>query len=162
MTHPDGMPDRLAPRADGTRPRSDVRAESSSEPREDSVRVTAVDGAPEPPLQHDTGSDGQLTPGADLASEPPLLPAGEQERLQREWERVQRGFIDDPRAAADAAAAVAADAVDAVSRGLQVRLKELDAWQDDVSGDTEMLRTVVRGYRDLITSLSGGARGALV
>lgn len=104
-----------------------------------------------------TASDGNLTPGS--GETPPVLalvsPA-EHERLQADWDRAQLGFIDDPRAATEGAAEIAAAAVKAVTRSLAARLGELDAWQNDASGaDTELMRKAMRGYRDLIGSLTG-------
>ena len=105
----------------------------------------------------ETASDGNLTPSSGEA--PPVLALvspDEHERLKAEWDRVQLGFIDDPRAATEGAAEVAAAAVKAVTRSLAARLGELDAWQNDTSGaDTELMRKAMRGYRDLVGSLTG-------
>jgi len=110
-----------------------------------------------PVAERETASDGNLTPGSGEA--PPVLALvspEEHERLKADWDRAQLGFIDDPRAATEGAAETAAAAVKAVTRSLAARLGELDAWQNDTSGaDTELMRKAMRGYRDLIGSLTG-------
>jgi len=109
-----------------------------------------------------TASDGYLTPeSSEPAPGMPLVSPEERRRLQAEWDRVQLGFIDDPRAAAVGAAEIAAGAVQAVTRELAARLGELDAWQDHTSsGDTELMRKAMRGYRELVGSLTAALPGS--
>jgi hypothetical protein len=64
------------------------------------------------------------------------------------------GFIDDPRGATDAARTIAGEALESHIDALRARAAELDSWQGDSSPDTEVLRAAMRGYRDLVATLT--------
>ena len=69
------------------------------------------------------------------------------------WQRIQIGFIDDPRGAADAARAMVAEAIEARIEALREQQRALDGWESHERPDTEVLRAAVRGYRDLHAGL---------
>jgi hypothetical protein len=101
-------------------------------------------------------------PMADL--DQPLLTDTE---FQTQWQRVQAGFVDDPRTAVSEAAGLVEQAGDALATALRERQNRLRALWDNGTGrgngeavaaggtgDTEELRLMMRRYRGLFDQLS--------
>lgn len=84
-----------------------------------------------------------------------LWPADAVQDIQQRFRDVQWRFVDDPRAAADDAHALVAEALDRFSAAIESRKRELDGWRDTDASDTEQMRMVVRRYRDLLDRLLG-------
>lgn len=95
--------------------------------------------------------------GGETAGEGPLL--ADAASLRASWQRLQAGFVDDPReAVADAAGLVehAAQALAGALRQRQGRLRE--AWDGEAvagggTADTEQLRLVMQRYRALFDQI---------
>jgi len=103
----------------------------------------------------DTGGD--MLPGAAPVDDYAGVP--DRSQLKARWQQAQLGFIDDPAGSAEAAAAIAAEALEAHIDALRGRLADLGVWQSggQVAGvhDTEVLRTAVHGYRTFVEQLVG-------
>jgi hypothetical protein len=111
-----------------------------------------------------TPADGR-GPGAPLLSDA--------SGLRAEWQRVQAGFVDDPRAAVSEAADLVEQTAQALIGALRQRQKELRVAWENASGngssatspasattvvasgaDTEALRVLMQRYRTLFNQLS--------
>jgi len=103
------------------------------------------------------GTGGDMLPGAVPVDDHVGVP--DRSELKARWQRAQLGFIDDPAGSAEAAAAIAAEALEAHIDALRSRLADLGAWQTggQVAGvhDTEVLRTAVHGYRTFVEQVVG-------
>jgi hypothetical protein len=76
------------------------------------------------------------------------------EDLRRRWDTVQASFVDDPRAAVEHAEGLAEEAVTELTAALEGRRRDLTERGRDSGTDerpeTERLRTVMHGYRDIL------------
>jgi hypothetical protein len=92
---------------------------------------------------------------ADAAGGPLLADAAEQ---RGNWQRIQAGFVDDPRNAVSDAANLLEHVVQALAGTLQQRQRQLrTAWDADDDGgapDTERLRATLLGYRALFDKIT--------
>jgi hypothetical protein len=79
--------------------------------------------------------------------------AADAAEVAERWQRIQIGFIDDPRGAADAARELVGGAIEARIEALREQQRALDGWQSHDTPDTEVLRAAVRGYRDVHAEL---------
>ncbi len=100
----------------------------------------------------DTGPAGPRADGADG----PLL--ADAAALRATWQRLQTGFVDDPRAAVTDAAAFVEHTAQALAGALRQRQKRLrEMWDDGAdradATDTEQLRLVMQRYRALFNQI---------
>lgn len=140
----------------------------------------AVTAQPTVPAPRSAGADQQedrqeaALAGTDADLDAPLL--SEDPELQARWQRVQAGFVDDPRVAVTDAANLVDEAGNALAEALRERQRRLRAaWDtgrpDGSTGrvsdsgeadaltaagtaDTERLRLMMRRYRTLFNQLS--------
>ena len=70
------------------------------------------------------------------------------------WQQIQLGFIDDPRGSVESARSLVVEAMEVRISALRDRQAAFDGWQSEATPDTEMLRTAIQGYRDLLNSLT--------
>ncbi|MGY0234368.1 hypothetical protein [Longispora urticae] len=82
-----------------------------------------------------------------------LWTAGTSEGLHERWQALQLRFVDDPSAVASEARTLVDEAIRTLTAELTHRQRELDAWNDGTSPDTEQLRVAVQQYRDFFTFL---------
>ena len=117
---------------------------------------TTVDGEPviDGHIVEPVAVTSGMRPGDAPLSETMTPPADAAEVHER-WQQAQLGFIDDPQAATEAARAIATEALESHIEALRARQAELDSWQGEGAPDTEVLRAAMRGYRDMVTSLTG-------
>jgi hypothetical protein len=99
---------------------------------------------------------GPLSPG-DVPAAPveKVWAADSVEQLRSRWREIQLMFVDDPRAAAEAAEALIGEAVQQLSSALSARRDDLSMWRGEGGGDTERLRIAVRRYRDFLDGIFG-------
>ena len=101
-------------------------------------------------------SDGQLQPGAS-AGDPVAalwgadLVAGYRAR----WQQLQLGFVDNPHAATEDAAALVDEAVQSLVGALDKQRQSLDDWQRHDDADTEVMRAALQNYREFLDRLLG-------
>jgi hypothetical protein len=84
-----------------------------------------------------------------------LWPATDAQEIRERWREVQLRFVDNPRAAADEAAAVVDDATRVLVTAMESRRTELSEWHNAPSDDTEQLRLVVQRYREFLDRVLG-------
>jgi hypothetical protein len=86
----------------------------------------------------------------------PLFADTDAHAFRERWRDVQLRFVDDPKAAADEAATLVDEAVDALAASLRSQKDQLTgAAANDMAGDTEQLRVRIRSYRDFLDRLLG-------
>jgi hypothetical protein len=96
----------------------------------------------------DVRNDADDDSGGSEASEGPLLPREQSERLVGRWQEIQAGFVDEPRESVAQADALVADLMQRLAAGFSNAREGLEAqWGrgDDVS--TEDLRIALTRYR---------------
>jgi len=103
---------------------------------------------------------GAAPPGAQAAQPRAPRPragprhgrAGGARRLREDWQRIQDGFADDPRAGVVAADSLVGEAVEQCTALLNERRRRIESgWQrPGGDGDTERLRAALREYRALL------------
>jgi hypothetical protein len=105
----------------------------------------------------DGDSDGpaEQLPGTVPAPQlGPLFADSDAHAFRDRWRDVQLRFVDDPRGAADDAAALIDEAVDALANSLRSQKDQLaGAAATDSAHDTEQLRVRLRSYRDFLDRL---------
>jgi hypothetical protein len=113
-------------------------------------------------MPHDEWPDApsQETPAAAQpapAEHPePIWTAEQTAQFQERWQALQLRFVDDPRSAAEQAAALVGEAMDEFSTAVAARRQQLDAWRDNGGSDgeaTEQMRIAVRSYHHLLDRL---------
>lgn len=113
----------------------------------------------EPLTTHDlVGSrrpDGdERQPGREDAQHRPLMAGERLDDFRGEWERIQTGFVDDPRRAVEDADALVDDLLRELSETLSREREALEAqWDRGESVDTEDLRTALQRYREFFNRL---------
>jgi len=118
-------------------------ADASTDTGPDTDADTVVAGAPKEQL-----------PGSVTAPElGPLFADPDAHAFRDRWRDVQLRFVDDPKAAADDAANLVDEAVDALAASLRSQKEQLAGAA--TSDDTEQLRVRIRGYRDFLDRLLG-------
>jgi hypothetical protein len=123
-----------------------------AEPVEPAGEGTATDDGM-PAATDAEGETAGMMPG-DAPVVAPTAAAATGADSQERWQQVQLGFIDDPRGSVESARLLVVEAVEEKIAALRDKQNALDAWQNDASPDTEVLRATMQGYRDLLTSLS--------
>lgn len=84
----------------------------------------------------------------------PLFEAEDGTRFREEWDRIQVGFVDEPRRAVESADALVAELMQRLAAGFAEERSRLEGqWDrgDDVS--TEDLRVALQRYRSFFTRL---------
>jgi hypothetical protein len=95
----------------------------------------------------------QATNGREQGYEP-LLPGDQAEQFTSRWEKIQAGFVDEPRDSVEQADALVADLMRRLAAGFSDERKQLESqWDrgDDVS--TEDLRVALTRYRSFFERL---------
>jgi hypothetical protein len=134
---------------------SDLDAAESAPVSAQGGVVTPV-GTAAPPQAVDTPTPPVAVGGAAVESPDDAVTVWHEDAVhdfQQRWREVQLRFVDDPRAAADEAQQLVAEALDRFSEAVTARKGELDGWQGADGADTERMRTVVRRYRKLLDRL---------
>lgn len=110
---------------------------------------------PPPPESIETGS----TMDTGLATAPiegriPLFSLSEVNNLRTHWDRVQVGFVDEPRKAVQEADALVSPAVKRLAEGFAEERQKLEhQWDQGDNVSTEDLRIALRRYRSFFTRL---------
>jgi hypothetical protein len=135
-----------------------------ADPAPDPAEDTSPDPVPAAELADDEVATGFPSPGpggarpalhptpTGLGGVPErLLDPADAERFRERWRDVQSGFVDDPAESVRTADALAAEAVEALSRSVATHRRALsDEIARHDAPDTERLRLALRGYRDLL------------
>ncbi|GAA3139288.1 hypothetical protein GCM10010466_33060 [Planomonospora alba] len=100
----------------------------------------------------DPAHAGPGASGGAPATRLPLLD-GDPAEVRRRWQQVQVGFVDDPRGAVERAESLLGEVTDGIRAALEARVSDLRSRWKDGDGDTERLRTALRGYRSVLEQL---------
>ena len=150
---PDTAPDRDRVPEAGVPAQPDPRAgsfdpEAATEPARVPEAATGLEPDRDRAAEVDPQLEAGTEPDADTGTGPGRFltdPASLRER----WERVQVGFVDDPRRAVEEAHAMVSAAVAELQAEIDRQRDELGrSWRDDAAS-TDALRSAFRGYRDL-------------
>ena len=101
----------------------------------------------------DTAADGREPDGGGERSES-LLPTDQAGQYTTRWEKIQAGFVDEPRESVEEADALVADLMQRLASSFSEERKHLESqWDrgDDVS--TEDLRVALTRYRSFFERL---------
>jgi hypothetical protein len=86
----------------------------------------------------------------DVRPEVPHHADEDQGRTDDRWQELQAQFVDDPRAAAEAAARLAEEAIRSFTAEIGTRRSQLEQSAAGEAPDTERLRLAVQGFRELV------------
>ena len=138
--------------------RSDDRGEELATTEQSAEPAAGPEPGQAADRERDAADAHAMEPAADQTEGALLADAG----LRADWQRIQVGFVDDPRAAVADAADLVEHAAQAFVGALQQRQRRLrriwngDGHQDGAGEpitDTEQLRLVMQRYRSLFDQL---------
>jgi hypothetical protein len=99
--------------------------------------------------------DSAPTATADLKDDSPeLLPADENAQFQSRWERIQTGFVDEPRQTVEQADELVAQVMQRLAEGFAAERERLEQqWGRGEDVSTEDLRIALQRYRGFFQRL---------
>ena len=103
-----------------------------------------------------TADNGErATSTADVSDETPeLLPANENSEFQSRWERIQTGFVDEPRQTVEQADELVAQVMQRLAEGFAAERERLEQqWGRGEDVSTEDLRVALQRYRGFFQRL---------
>jgi hypothetical protein len=104
----------------------------------------------------DNGDDLQAEdgPASPLEIERPLFPSHQCTTLGNEWQSIQAGFVDSPRASVEKADALVRKTIDTLSNSFADMRNCLEqTWEKDKEVSTEELRLAFQNYRSFFQRL---------
>ena len=129
------------------RPGSEAEAPSPSAERSSQPIGTTAQ------LQPENGRPGG-NEGVGSGSSQPIAFVSDPEGLQRKWDSVQVGFVDDPRNAVREADALVSATIEELAVGFNDQRSRLEAaWDRGSDASTDDLRGAFRTYRDFFERL---------
>jgi len=97
---------------------------------------------------------GKPTPQAQDETAGPLLPPDFVQDLRNRWDRIQTGFVDEPRTAVQQADELVASAIKRLAEGFADARNSLEQqWDRGDQVNTEDLRIALRKYRGFFQKL---------
>jgi hypothetical protein len=95
------------------------------------------------------------TATADLRDDTPeLLPSDQNAEFQTRWEKIQTGFVDEPRETVEQADALVADLMKRLAEGFAAERERLESqWGRGEDVSTEDLRIALQRYRGFFQRL---------
>ena len=122
------------------------RDESTAERRDESTASTAAFAASADRDRRDETSDD------DSASE--LLPREQNAEFQTRWEKIQTGFVDEPRQTVEQADELVAEVMKRLAEGFATERERLEGhWGRGEDVSTEDLRVTLQRYRGFFQRL---------
>jgi hypothetical protein len=117
--------------------------------------TSRAEATTEPAAGGTTGPATADRGGADPAAETTeLLPEGERSDLQRQWEGIQTGFVDEPRQTVEQADALVATVMQRLAEGFAQERERLEQqWGRGEDISTEDLRVALQRYRSFFQRL---------
>lgn len=139
----------------------------TAEQRTTNLQQPSEPCVPPLPQQRSTPGGGATGPGAGAATAPakenvahadeergPLFSADEANRLRAQWDRIQVGFVDEPRKAVTEADQLVATAMKRLSDIFQDERQNMERqWDRGDQVSTEDLRQALRRYRSFFGRL---------
>jgi hypothetical protein len=102
------------------------------------------------------GTPGGSTPAMAKAQEPnlPLFAQNDTQEFRSQWEKIQIGFVDEPRKAVEQADELVASAIKRLAEVFAAERQTLEAeWDKTDNVSTEELRIALRRYRSFFDRL---------
>jgi hypothetical protein len=128
----------------------DRRATADSSDRADEDRLVAEDEPSEDRSDLPSASVGP----AEAEVDTPLLPAEQSSEFEQRWQRVQAGFVDEPRQAVEEADKLVADLIDRLAESFSQSRSRLETqWDQGNDASTEELRIALMRYRSFFKRL---------
>jgi hypothetical protein len=104
--------------------------------------------------QHISTADFVATRGAQAEGPQPLLPQDFSNDLRSKWDRIQTGFVDEPRAAVKEADELVATAMKRIAESFAEERNRLEQeWDRGSDVSTEDLRIALQRYRSFFQRL---------
>lgn len=98
--------------------------------------------------------DGRDEPARERTSDAALFDQATASELERRWQAVQVGFVDEPRDAVEQADKLVAEVLDQLTSSFARERRDLEAaWSDGRQASTEDLRQAIRRYRSFFDRL---------
>ena len=121
----------------------DEREETRDERRDDSTAGTAAFAA---------NADRDRRDGSD--DSPELLPREQNTEFQSRWEKIQTGFVDEPRRTVEQADELVAEVMKRLAEGFATERERLEGqWGRGEDVSTEDLRVTLQRYRGFFQRL---------
>jgi hypothetical protein len=129
--------------------------------RDDEVTTDDLASAADRPAQEE-GTDervieveGEASTGAATAEEHrPLLPAEDTESFRKKWERIQAGFVDEPRHSVEEADKLVAQIMKRLAASFAAERESLEGqWDRGDEVGTDDLRIALQRYRSFFDRL---------
>lgn len=103
---------------------------------------------------NDPAPAGLHTERGDLPGDLALFPDEERSAFRTRWDRIQTGFVDEPRRAVQDAHDLVGDLVDSLTRAFAQQRDRLEGtWSSGAEVSTEDLRRALQRYRSLFNQL---------
>jgi hypothetical protein len=101
-----------------------------------------------------SGPATQRTPNMEAGSSTPLFAAHDAQDYRSRWERIQTGFVDEPRKAVEQADELVANAIKRLAEVFAGERQKLEGeWDKNDNVSTEDLRVALRKYRSFFDRL---------
>jgi hypothetical protein len=101
-----------------------------------------------------SGPAAQRTPNMESDSNTPLFAANDAQDFRSRWERIQTGFVDEPRRAVEQADELVANAIKRLAEVFAGERQKLEGeWDKNDNVSTEDLRVALRKYRSFFDRL---------
>ncbi len=103
------------------------------------------------------GSNGNAAPPPSRAADEPNMPLfaqNEASDFRSRWEKIQTGFVDEPRRAVEQADELVANAIKKLAESFANERQRLESdWEKNENVSTEDLRVALRRYRSFFDRL---------
>jgi hypothetical protein len=104
------------------------------------------------PVESDTAARGTHQPDPEEAA--PLLDRSTADEMRQRWDRIQTGFVDEPRRAVEDADSLVAEAMKRLAENFSAQRSALEKrWDVGDQVSTEDLRQALRSYRSFFQRL---------
>ena len=91
---------------------------------------------------------------AQAGIDAPLLPSEQLSEFEQRWQRIQAGFVDEPRQAVEEADRLVADLIDGLAASFSESRARLETqWEQGDNASTEELRIAFMRYRSFFKRL---------
>src|SRR3954470_16370583 len=147
-------------RADTREPRRFERDGDETAETRDAARTDADmrdDGTDQARAETQRGGTADFAANADSSStddSPELLPREQNAEFQTRWEKIQTGFVDEPRQTVEQADELVAEVMKRLAEGFAVERERLEGqWGRGEDVSTEDLRVTLQRYRGFFQRL---------
>lgn len=105
-------------------------------------------------ISEDTAADGRRGPDGGGEGSEPLLPTDQAGQYTARWQKIQAGFVDEPRESVQEADALVADLMRRLASSFSEERRHLESqWDRGDNVSTEDLRVALTRYRSFFERL---------